>query len=212
MWPYLRARESMVPAYLRSRLCHNLGLGIGGRRPVRMNSISRLWASLLVGAVVIVCSAAAQQSSNPSVVDVQTAQPQPKQAQPTSSDSQAPVVITLHDALQRARNLDTTYRTALTAAGVAREDHVQAHADVIKAQLTANDTQRALQDAQLAMDRSHIELAVLVFPDFNQNFSTVDDLRLPPPLPPMQEVEQQAKAKNPQLYAAMQALRAASLE
>ena len=62
------------------------------------------------------------------------------------------------------------------------------------------------------MDRSHIELAVLVFPNFNQNFSTVDDLRLPPPLPPMQEVEQQAKAKNPQLYAAMQAVRAAGFE
>src|SRR5207237_3981150 len=73
-----------------------------------------------------------------------------------------------------------------------------AHSDVIKAQLTANDAQRAQREAQLAMDRSHIELAVLVFPNFNQNFSTVDDLRLPPPLPPMQEVEQQAKAKNPQ--------------
>jgi len=241
-------------------------------------------------------------------------------------------VITLQDALQRARNLDTTYRSALTAAGVAHEDHVQAragllpsvtydnqflytegngtpaarfianngvheyisqgnaheqvsfgqfadlsrtaaaeavarasaevaarglvttvvktyyaeviarrkyanaqlaaeeaqrffelsqkleqggevaHSDVIKAQLQANDAKRALREAELEMNRSHIELAVLVFPDFNQNFSTVDDLRLPPPLPAMQEVEEQAKAKNPQLYAAMQALRAAGYE
>jgi len=62
------------------------------------------------------------------------------------------------------------------------------------------------------MDRSHIELAVMVFPNFNQNFSTVDDLRLPPPLPPIDEVEQQAKTRNPDLYAAMQAVRAANGE
>ena len=84
-----------------------------------------------------------------------------------------------------------------------------AHADVIKSQLQANEANRALREALLAMDRSHIELAVLVFADFNQDFSTVDDLRLSPPLPAMQEVEQQAKTKNPDLYAAMQTLRAA---
>jgi outer membrane protein len=251
-----------------------------------------------------------------------------------SPSQNAPQAVTLEDALKRARQLDPTYRTALTAAGVAREDHVQAraallpgisynthylytqgrglpvtgdtryiannavheylsqgnahevvsgtqfadysrtaavaaaaranaevatrglvttivktyyaevvnrrkyanaqlavdeakrffdltqkleqggevaHADVIKAQLAANDAQRGLQDAHLAMDSSHLDLAVLIFPDFNQDFSTVDDLRLPPPLPPMQEVEQQAKSKNPELYAAMQNVRAADL-
>ena len=61
----------------------------------------------------------------------------------------------------------------------------------------------ALREAQLAMDKSHLDLAVLVFPNFNQNFTTVDDLRLPPPLPLIQEVEQQAKTKNPEPYAAM---------
>jgi outer membrane protein TolC len=87
-----------------------------------------------------------------------------------------------------------------------------AHADVIKAQLQANDAARALREAQLQVESTHIQLAVLVFPNFNQNFSTVDDLRLPPPLPSPQEVEQQAKTKNPDLYAAMTALRAAGLE
>jgi outer membrane protein TolC len=273
---------------------------------------------LALGSVPI----AGQQTSAAPVVQAQTAAP----------NTNAPVVITLQDALQRARNLDTTYRTALTAAGIAHEDHVQAraallpgvtynneflytegngtasgrfianngvheyvsqgnaheqvsfgqfadlsrtsaaeavaranaevaarglvatvvktyyaevvarrkyanaqlaadeaqrffdlsqkleqggevaHADVIKAQLQANDAKRALREAELEMNRSHIELAVLVFPDFNQNFSTVDDLRLPPPLPAMQEVEQQARTKNPQLYAAMQAVRAAGYE
>jgi len=258
------------------------------------------------------------------------------QVQAAQSDSQAPIVLTLQDALQRARNLETTYRTALADAGVAHEDHVQAraallpsviydnqylytqgngtsglttdtrfianngvheyisqgnvhevisaaqfadfsrtdaaaaaarakaeiatrgllvtvvktyyaeivarrkyanaqlaaqesrrfldlsqkleqggevaHADVIKARLQANDSDRTLREAQLEMDRSHLELAVLVFPNFNQDFSTVDDLRLPPPLPPIQEVEQQAKTKNPELYAAMQAMHAANYE
>jgi len=83
---------------------------------------------------------------------------------------------------------------------------------VIKAQLTANEAQRILREAQLEMGRSHLELAVLVFPNFNQNFSTVDDLHLSPPLPPVQEIEQQARTKNPQLYAAMQSLRAAGFE
>ena len=248
----------------------------------------------------------------------------------TTADSQAPLVVTLHDALQRARKLDPTFRSALTDAGIAREDHVQAraallpnvsenteylytegngtstpryianndvheyvsqgnahevisgtqfadytrtsavaaaarakaevaarglvatvvqtyyaevvskrkyanaqlaaneakrfldlsqkleqggevaHSDVIKAQLQANDANRALREAQLAMDKAHLDLAVLVFPNFNQNYSTVDDLRLPPPLLPMQELEQQAKTKNPNLYAAMQTVRAAN--
>jgi outer membrane protein TolC len=87
-----------------------------------------------------------------------------------------------------------------------------AHSDVIKAQLQNNDAARTLRETQLEMDRSHLELAVLVFPAFNQNFSTVDDLRPAPPLPPMDEVERQAKTHNPELYAAMQALRAANEE
>ena len=42
-----------------------------------------------------------------------------------------------------------------------------AHSDVIKAQLTANDAQRAQREAELAMGRTHLELAVLVFQSFN---------------------------------------------
>jgi len=282
----------------------------------------RFGAGSCIVVVLFSVYAFSQQSGSALVVQTQAAAP----------NSNAPVVITLQDALRRARNLDPTYRTALTAADVAHEDHVQAraallpsvtynnqflytqgngtpaarfianngvheyisqgnphevisaaqfadnsrtaaaevaaranaevaarglvatvvktyyaevvakrkyanaqlaadeaqrffdlsqkleqggevaHSDVIKAQLQANDAKRALREAELAMNSSHTELAVLVFPDFNQNYSTVDDLRLPPPLPPMQEVEQQAKTKNPQLYAAMQAVRAAGYE
>src|SRR5215469_16049502 len=51
-----------------------------------------------------------------------------------------------------------------------------AHSDTIKAQLQFAQQQRALQDAQLDMDRSRLELAVMIFPNFNQDFTTVDDL------------------------------------
>ena len=276
---------------------------------------------LAIGMGLVAAAATAQQSSAPAAVGGQAT---------ASADSHAPMVITLQDALQRARKLDPTYRSALTDAGIAHEDHAQAraallpsvsenteylytegngtstpryianngvheyvsqgnaheaisgaqfadytrtsaaaaaarakaevvarglvatvvqtyyaevvgkrkyanaqlaadeakrfldlsqkleqggevaHSDVIKAQLQANDANRALREAQLAMDKAHLDLAVLVFPNFNQNYSTVDDLRLPPPLPPMQEVEQQAKTKNPGLYAAMQTVRAAN--
>jgi outer membrane protein TolC len=87
-----------------------------------------------------------------------------------------------------------------------------AHSDVVKAQLQSNDAGRALEETKLEMDRSHIELAVLVFPGFDQNFATVDDLRPPPPLPPIDEVERQAKTNNPDLYSAIEALRAANAE
>jgi len=277
-----------------------------------------------IGLTLITAGATAQPPSSA---------PAPPSAQTTmAQNSQAPIVITFADALQRARKLDTTYRTALTDAGIAHEDHVQAraallpnvsanteylytqgngtstpryiannavheyaaqgnahevvsgaqfadysrteaaaaaarakaevaarglvatvvktyyaeivgkrkyanaqlaadeakrfldlsqkleqggevaHSDVLKAQLQANDANRALRVAQLEMYRSHIELAVLIFPNFNQDFTTVDDLRLPPALPPMDEVEQKAKTNNPDLYAAIQALRAAKSE
>ena len=286
--------------------------------------------------VVLMCfwcvlgATAATQRSSAAGAGVSLSTIQQTQASQGTTGANAPLVITLQDAFERARKLDPTYRSAVTDAGIAHEDHVQAratllpsvsanteylytegtgtstpryiannavheyvsqgnahevvsgtqfadfsrtaaaaaaarakaevaarglvatvvqtyyaevigkrkyanaqlaadearrffdlsrkleqggevaHSDVIKAQLQANDANRALREAQLAMDRSHIELAVLVFLNFNQDFSTVDDLRLPPPLPPMQEIEQQAKRKNPELYAAMQTLRAAN--
>ena len=39
-----------------------------------------------------------------------------------------------------------------------------AHADVLKAQLVLQQRQRDVQDAQLAVDKARIALAVLLFP------------------------------------------------
>src|SRR6185369_15015853 len=72
-----------------------------------------------------------------------------------------------------------------------------AHSDVIKAQIQYQQRQRDLQEAQLEMSKSHLELAVLLFPDFNENFTVVDDLRLPPPIPTYEEVQAAAAQNNP---------------
>jgi outer membrane protein TolC len=87
-----------------------------------------------------------------------------------------------------------------------------AHSDTIKAQLQLQQQQRALQEAQLEMDRSRLELAVLIFPNFNENFLTVDDLENIAPLPSYEEAEKSAGEKNPQLRVAIAALHAANQE
>ncbi len=114
------------------------------------------------------------------------------------------------------------YSTAQRAAGEAEHffDITQklerggeiAHSDTIKAQLQFQQQQRALQDAQLEMERSRLELAVLIFPNFNENFTTVDDLENVEPLPSYQEVETSAGDKNPQLRVALASVKAANQE
>ena len=64
-----------------------------------------------------------------------------------------------------------------------------AHSDVIKAQLQLNDRRRDLREGEVAMERARLDLAVLLFPDFNLNFTVVDDFRLEQPLPTSEEVE-----------------------
>ncbi len=87
-----------------------------------------------------------------------------------------------------------------------------AHSDVIKAELQARQQERELQNAELEMNRSRLELAVLVFSDFNQNFTVVDDLQTPAPLPTLPEIQTLAGRNNPDLAAAMAAMRQASQE
>ena len=87
-----------------------------------------------------------------------------------------------------------------------------AHSDVIKAQIQFQQQQRDLQESELEMNRSRLELAVLVFTDFNQNFSVVDDLQTPEPLPSLPEVQIAAARQNPELRAALSALQEARQE
>ena len=87
-----------------------------------------------------------------------------------------------------------------------------AHSDVVKSQLQLNGQQVTLNEAKEAIESARLDLAVLLFPSFNENFSIVDDLDLAPALPPFSETETMAVRENPALAAAMQSLRAASLD
>jgi outer membrane protein TolC len=87
-----------------------------------------------------------------------------------------------------------------------------AHADVIKAQLQYQDRQRDLREAQLAMEKSRLDLAVLLFPNFNENFTVVDDAALAPPLMSFEEFTRAAEVKNPELRAANASVQAAGFE
>ena len=87
-----------------------------------------------------------------------------------------------------------------------------AHSDTIKAQLQYNDRSRDAMEAQLAADKAKLELAVLVYPNFNQDFTVVDDLNTQLPLPSMAETEELSKKNNPDLRAALEAVRVAAAE
>lgn len=87
-----------------------------------------------------------------------------------------------------------------------------AHSDVIKAELQATDRRRALQEAQLGLLNARLDLAVLIFPDFNENFDVSDDLHAPAQLPTLGEVQQQAARDNPDVRTALESSRAAAFD
>jgi outer membrane protein TolC len=84
-----------------------------------------------------------------------------------------------------------------------------AHSDAIKAELQAQDRRRQLQEAELGLLNARLNLAVLLFPDFNDNFKVVDDLHSAVPLPTRDEFEVQAARDNPNIRAALSTVRAA---
>jgi outer membrane protein TolC len=79
-----------------------------------------------------------------------------------------------------------------------------AHSDTIKAELQAQDRRRQLEEARLNFLNARLDLAVLVFPNFEDNFVLTEDLGASAPLPTFQEVEQQAARDNPDLRAALE--------
>jgi outer membrane protein TolC len=87
-----------------------------------------------------------------------------------------------------------------------------AHADVIKADLQAHERRRQLQEAQLAQLNARLDFAVLIFPDFNDKFEVADDLHATIPMPTLPEVQQQAAKENPEVRAALEAVKAAGYE
>src|SRR6185436_15679086 len=84
-----------------------------------------------------------------------------------------------------------------------------AQSDVIKADIAYQQQQQGFREATLQMANARLALAVLLFPTLNQNFTVVDDLSMPPPLPPFPDVRGMGERGNPELRAANEALRMA---
>src|SRR6266481_4201792 len=85
-----------------------------------------------------------------------------------------------------------------------------AHSDIVKAELQAQDRRRQLQEAKLGLLNARLDLAVLLFPDFNDKFEIGDDLHGNVALPPQPEFEAQAAQGNPDIRAALAATQAAA--
>jgi len=86
-----------------------------------------------------------------------------------------------------------------------------AHSDVVQAEIQYRQAEQAFEDASLAMESARMNLAVLLFPILNENFTIVDDLDSPLALPPFSETERMAEHENPDLRVAFESLREANL-
>ena len=87
-----------------------------------------------------------------------------------------------------------------------------AHSDVVKAQIQYQQQQQAFEEARLSMESARLDLAVLLFPTLNENFTVVDDLDSPVALPPFTEIQSMAEKENPDLRVARESLQAANVD
>ncbi|MGC2250560.1 MAG: TolC family protein [Acidobacteriaceae bacterium] len=109
------------------------------------------------------------------------------------------------------QNLDSATQFLTTTKELEKGGEIP-HADVVKAQLQFDQEKIALQEAQLAMERAHLALAVLLSPVLDENFTTVDDLDNPPALPSVDQVDALAEHANPYLRSAMAVLKQANVD
>lgn len=87
-----------------------------------------------------------------------------------------------------------------------------AHADVVKAQVQEQQRERDVADAQLTIDKARLALSVLIFPEFRQDYSVVDDLDQAGSLGSFNEVQNLALAKSPELRVAQAGLQQGKAE
>jgi outer membrane protein TolC len=104
--------------------------------------------------------------------------------------------------LENARQALAEARQLLDVTGKQERGGEAAHSDVIKAQILVEQRERDVEDGQLAVDKARLAFAVLLFPDFRQDFSVEDDLDRAAALPPLAQAEEMAGRNNPDLRAA----------
>jgi outer membrane protein TolC len=77
-----------------------------------------------------------------------------------------------------------------------------AHSDTVKAEIQLIQRQRETQEAQLSLDKARLGFSVLLFPDFRQDFTVVDDLEAERLLPPFPQIQSMAGRNNPDIRVA----------
>ena len=87
-----------------------------------------------------------------------------------------------------------------------------AHSDTVKARLQLNDRKRDRLEALLALDKARIAFAVLLFPDYQTNFTVADDLDTLAALPVYSEVQTLAGKNSPDIRAAQATVTAQDFE
>jgi outer membrane protein TolC len=83
--------------------------------------------------------------------------------------------------------------------------------DVTRFQLQQTKEEKSFREAKNAMESARLDLAVLLFRDFDENFGIVDDMRVASPVPSFPEVLALAEVRDPDLRVAINSLRVASL-
>jgi outer membrane protein TolC len=85
-----------------------------------------------------------------------------------------------------------------------------AHSDVVQAEIQYRQQQQAFDEAKLAMESARLDLAVVLFPQLNENFTVVDDLDSPLNLPEFTEAQRMAGHENPDLKVAIETVNQAN--
>ncbi len=116
------------------------------------------------------------------------------------------LVLAEHQYATAQQSLDQARRSLQASRELEKGGEV-AHSDVITFQIQHNRQLQAFRQAKLAMENAHLALGVMLFPDFNQNFTVVDDLDISPALPTLGQATRLAQASNPEIRAALAAVR-----
>jgi outer membrane protein TolC len=115
------------------------------------------------------------------------------------------IVLAQRHLANAQQSLDEARRFAGITEKLERGGEV-AHADVVKAQLTSQQRERDLQDAQLSVEKSKIGLAILIFPDFTTDYAVVDDLGTASAPEDFNQIQARANETSPDLRAAQATL------
>ena len=86
------------------------------------------------------------------------------------------------------------------------------HSDALKAEIQYRIQKQAFDEAKFSMEDTRLGLAVILFPDFTENFTVVDDLDSAPALPPFPEIQEMAEKQNPDMRVAIETAREANLD